>query len=192
MHGDFGHPLSLASAMVGFDRPWCIAGGWALDLWLGRVTRNHQDVEIALLRDHQIELRDYLADWTFKLVTRDHRLVAWKDRRQMLMLPVHEIHGTDRIGRKCEFLLNESDGIDWIYRREFSVRMNLSQWISRGVHNIAVLHPAIVLLYKSKQPREKDELDFRNALERMDEAQREWLKTALLRTDPFHPWIEQL
>lgn len=192
MQNDFAAPLAIASIMVGFHRPWCIAGGWAIDLWLGRATRNHAYVKIAVLRDYQIELRDYLADWSFKIATRDRRLVPWKDARQMLMLPVHELHATDAVGRRCAFFLDESDGIDWIYRRQFDVRMNSSQWIARGVDNVCVLHPAIVLLYKSARPTEKDELDFRSALEQFDDEQRTWLKLALLRNDPFHQWLDLL
>lgn len=189
---DFAPPLTAASWMLGFRRPWCIAGGWALDLWLGQVTRFHSDVEVAVLRDHQIELRQYLAGWTFKIVAMDKRLVPWKESSQMLMLPVHELQATDRIGQKCEFLLNESDGIDWIYRRNFDVRMNLSKWTVRTGGGIPVLNPVIVLLYKSKNPREKDELDFRVAVERLDDDQRMWLRMALLRDDIDHPWLDLL
>jgi hypothetical protein len=32
--------------------PWCVAGGWALDVWRGRQTRPHDDLEIAILRPH--------------------------------------------------------------------------------------------------------------------------------------------
>ena len=189
----FEHPISAAMTMVGFRRPWCIAGGWAIDLWLGEVTRQHKDVEIAILRDHQIELRDYCHGWKFRIATMDKRLVAWKDtNRQMLMLPVHELHAADRAGRALEFLLNESDGIDWIYRRNFDVRMNLSHWILKTHSGVPVLCPQIVLLYKSKNPRAEDELDFRVAIERLTDDQRTWLKLALMRVDESHPWLDLL
>ncbi len=192
-HADFDPPLSAAIAMVGFERPWCIAGGWAIDLWLGRVTRQHGDVETAILRDHQIEMRDYCHGWKFRIRAMDGRLVPWKDtNRQMLMLPVHQLHATDRAGRPFEFLLNESDGIDWIYRRNFDVRLNLSKWTTRGFKGVPVLSPAIVLLYKSKQPREVDELDLRSAVDSLSDDQRTWLKLAIMRCDPDHAWLDTL
>jgi len=189
---DFGHPLSIASAMVGFDRPWCIAGGWALDLWLGRETRLHGGVKIAVLRDHQIELRNYLNDWKFQIITLDGRLVQWKDRQQMLMLPVTQLIAKDGAGEQCAVWLQESDGIDWMFRTNFDVRMNLARWIVEGTRGLPVMHPALVLFGKSQVDSQKNELDFRSVVERMDEAQREWLKVALLRNDPFHQWIDQL
>jgi hypothetical protein len=30
--------------------PWVAVGGWAIDLWLGQKTREHADIEIAILR----------------------------------------------------------------------------------------------------------------------------------------------
>ncbi|QTH43230.1 hypothetical protein J4772_01800 [Cohnella sp. LGH] len=32
---------------------WCIAGGWALDLYLGRQSRKHADIDIIVLREQQ-------------------------------------------------------------------------------------------------------------------------------------------
>src|SRR4029078_7200191 len=42
---------------------WWIPGGWALDLWLGRTTRDHADLDIATLRRSQRMFWDRLADW---------------------------------------------------------------------------------------------------------------------------------
>lgn len=46
-HGPWA-PLSVAgmrSVMAGFPAPWWIAGGWAVDLSLGRQTRPHGDID---------------------------------------------------------------------------------------------------------------------------------------------------
>src|SRR3954465_2185701 len=61
----FEQPRQAASVMVGFHRPWWSAGGWAIDLALSQATREHADVEIALFREDQPALREYLVDWTF-------------------------------------------------------------------------------------------------------------------------------
>ena len=47
-------------------RPWFVAGGWAIDLFLGRETRNHQDIDIAIFREDQFELRRHLANWKWE------------------------------------------------------------------------------------------------------------------------------
>lgn len=173
--------------MSGFTRPWGFAGGWAIDLFANRLTRTHHDIEIAILRDHQMELRDYLRQWRFSFVIGE-KLVKWDDR-QMLMLPIHELHLVNPIGLKLEVLLNESDGIDWIYRREARIRLNLSKWIGRNSEGIPSLAPEIVLLYKSKNPRSRDEMDLRSIVGLMSNEQRAWLIDSLVKIDPAHEWI---
>jgi hypothetical protein len=50
----------------------------------------------------------------------------------------------------------------------------------------------IVLLFKAKAMREKDQLDFKHALDAMAEDQTAWLRDALMKTAPSHPWLEFL
>lgn len=189
---DFQPALFAATIMNAFERPWCIAGGWAIDLWLGRATRKHKDVEIAVLREDQIALRDFLREWKFNLVTKGE-LKPWRrDDRQMLMLPIHELHAADARGRKLEFLLNESDSVDWLYRRDARIRWPLDQWIIRGGFGVPVIAPHIALLYKSKSPRPQDELDLRSSLPKLDSELREWLAQSIGLSDSAHAWIAAL
>jgi hypothetical protein len=37
----------ITSFMSGFNKPCFFAGGWAIDLFIGKQTRPHQDIEIA-------------------------------------------------------------------------------------------------------------------------------------------------
>ncbi len=59
-------PLSVEETvdlMSGLRVPWWIAGGWAIDLFLGRQTRTHGDTDVLIRRDDQLEVQRYLADW---------------------------------------------------------------------------------------------------------------------------------
>jgi hypothetical protein len=49
----FALPLQIAAIMRGFKQSWFVAGGWAIDLFLGKATRSHQDIEIAIFRKDQ-------------------------------------------------------------------------------------------------------------------------------------------
>lgn len=42
-------PSELAERLAGVSAPWCVVGGWALDLWRGRRTRRHDDIEFTIL-----------------------------------------------------------------------------------------------------------------------------------------------
>lgn len=174
-------------AMRPFDGPWALAGGWAIDLHLHRRTRPHGDIDIAILRGDQRELWNGLHPRAAEYV--DHGVVrAWQPDT-WLDLPTHEVHVTTAGGHRLEFLLNEHDAAvgDWVYRRDQRVRRPLDRAFRRA-RGIPYLAPEIVLLYKSKSPRARDEADFAAALPAMDSEARRWLRTALELVAPGHPW----
>ncbi|MEW2495139.1 hypothetical protein AB0942_16640 [Streptomyces nodosus] len=41
-------PSEVAQQLAGIGTPWYVAVGWALDLFRGRQTRAHGDIEIAI------------------------------------------------------------------------------------------------------------------------------------------------
>jgi hypothetical protein len=178
--------------MRGFSAPWCVAGGWALDLFLGRVTRAHDDVELAIFRDDQLLLRRHLRGWAFDTVA-DGRLVPWSSDER-LVLPVHEIHARARgeHGFTIEFLLNERTAENWVFRRDPRVTRPIDRAILASDQGHPILSPEIVLLYKSKSPRPKDHADFRSARDGLNPEQRSWLWHALRMVHPAHPWRDQL
>jgi hypothetical protein len=49
---------------------WWVAGGQAIDLFVGSSTRRHQDVDVALLRPDQLTVQAYLDGWTCASATR--------------------------------------------------------------------------------------------------------------------------
>lgn len=81
----------INSLMLNFDKKWFIAGGWAIDLYIGKETREHKDIEIAVFRKDQLFLKDYLSEWEFKKVTKGN-FHTWGN--EFLELPVHEIHAS--------------------------------------------------------------------------------------------------
>jgi len=50
---DFEVVQQVTQLMVGFKKPWGVCGGWAIDLYLAKVTREHHDIEIAVFRKDQ-------------------------------------------------------------------------------------------------------------------------------------------
>jgi hypothetical protein len=43
--------------------PWWVAGGWALDLFLGKVTRAHKDLDIGIGRKNAAMAVAALSGW---------------------------------------------------------------------------------------------------------------------------------
>lgn len=176
--------------MMEFNGKWGIAGGWAIDLFIGRETRAHSDIEVALFREDQHVLKKALPDWTFEKVVKGE-LISWEE--EWLELPVHEIHGAHKqVGERLEVLLNETKGGNWIFRREPSISFPKSSLFLDSNEGVPYLHPAVVLLYKAKDAREKDHADFNavNGLLKMED--RDWLRQALRVHAPEHKWIQKL
>ncbi|WP_419893509.1 nucleotidyltransferase domain-containing protein [Oceanobacillus kimchii] len=47
----------IKTVMSDFNKDWFFAGGWAIDIFLGKETRDHPDIEIGIFREDQIELK---------------------------------------------------------------------------------------------------------------------------------------
>ena len=172
---------------------WWIAGGWAIDLWLGRTTRDHADLDIATLRRSQRAFWDRLADWDLHLGTAPDVVEPWLDR-DVVPAPLHAVwcRPTPSSEWAFEFLLNDSDGTQWLFRRDHHVRMALADIARTSDDGIPYLVPEIVLLYKAKNVREHDVQDLDTALPSLDAAQRAWLRAAIAVVHPGHPWLERL
>lgn len=176
--------------MSEFNEPWGIAGGWAIDLFIGKEMRLHSDIELALIREDQHVLKRVLQDWSFKKVVKGE-LVAWEE--EWLELPVHEIHGVHmEIGERLEVLLNEKNGGKWIFRRESSITFPERLLFLYSNEGIPYLHPVVVLLYKAKNTREKDHADFNAVRDLLPLEDKKWLRRALLVHVPGHKWIQEL
>jgi hypothetical protein len=80
------------------------------------------------------------------------------------------------------------DGDVWICRRDPRIRRSYDSLIRHTDDGVPYLAPEVVLLFKAKAAREKDEADLRNALPRLDDAARQWLDDALALVHPEHPW----
>src|SRR6266542_3953897 len=86
-------------------------------------------------------------------------------------------------------LLAEHDGDVWVFRRDATLRMPLSDIVLRNRDGIPYLRPELVLLNKAHRPRERDELDFETTLPLLNGNARAWLHDRLPRE---HPWRARL
>ena len=190
---EFAEVTKIGSLLRDLPCPWFVCGGWALDLFLGRVTRPHKDVDVAVARDDQLVVRDYLLGrgWTLERAE-GGELIPWADGER-LELPSHALwcrngsHDPDFF----EVLLNEIDGGGFRFRRDQSVTLARGRMSFRTPSGLPVLAPEIVLLYKSSRPDEED-ADFRSAVGSLPKESRGWLKDALGKLFIQHPWADSL
>jgi hypothetical protein len=182
--------LAIVGSMAEFPAPWYVSGGWSLDLYLNRVTRSHEDLEIGVARGHQSEVRAHFARRpVFKAV--EHEWVPW-DEGETLELPVFQILIGPQGPGEFEFFLNEVYGGRWYFRRDQSISVPVDELTVSTSAGIPVLAPEIQLLYKSRCPRPKDESDFATALPFLESFRRERLRKLLAAYQPDHQWLPRL
>jgi len=172
-----------------YSQPWWVAGGWAIDLYLGCQSRRHADIDIAVLRRDQHALRRHLQGWCFTKMVNSTSL-AWTEHEQ-LELPVHEVYAENGAHR-LEFLLNEASGDLWLFRRNKAVSAPLERITRQSATGIPYLSPEIVLLYKAKSMRIQDHTDFSSVLPKLEPSAKSWLVSALQICHPSHEWIGAL
>jgi hypothetical protein len=196
--GSFNPVVAVAQVMQGYRHPWFISGGWAIDLFVGRVTRDHEDIEVGAFFSHQEELRKRLAGWELARIRND-AWEPWADG-DPIKLPEFQIQARSarRAPRVFDIFLNPLDGNDWVSRRHPDLRRPAAEIAARtAAHghapaNVPYLVPEIQLLYKAKYHRPKDDGDFDAAVGTMTAAQRRWLREALEAHHPGDPWIRSL
>lgn len=187
-------PDELDDALAPVESIWWLAGGWAIDLFLGRRTREHEDIDVQILRGDHVAIREALGDWDAHAVDPPGSLRPWPLGEE-LAPRVHDIwvrRDADDPWR-FQLMIADVDGADWVYRRDRRVRRALDELTGpASTPGRRVLAPEVQLLYKSKGLRPKDEADFVAALSALDPAQRTWLADALTLVSPTHPWLGQL
>jgi hypothetical protein len=190
----FEEPLRAGHLLANLEISWWIAGGWALDVSLGRRSRDHADVDIAVLRKDQSSLHGSLGhDWRFMAVDPTLGPETRRVWRPGEGLPpaIHEIHA-ERGGDHAEFLLEETSGDEWVYRRDDRIRRPLEQIGTRSPLGLPVIAPDIVLLFKAKAPREQDMADLAMMLPFLQRTQVSWLRSAIGTAHAHSPFLERL
>ncbi|MFF5105599.1 nucleotidyltransferase domain-containing protein [Streptomyces sp. NPDC000134] len=188
-------PEDLAVMFAGADFPWWIAGGYAIELAVGRELRPHGDLDVLVLRRDQALAREMLSDWDMHVADPPGagRLRPWRPG-EMLEVPLHDIwcRRTRKAPWSVQLMLDEAEGAHWVSRRDPGVRLPLGRVGRRSPTGIPYLAPEVQLFYKTKATRAKDETDFEAVLPLLDESQRVWLADSIAVTAPDHPWRKRL
>jgi len=205
--------------MLNTKLDYAICGGHAIDLFLGTKTRPHKDLDVAVYWEDRDEIiRHMLGDgwdvyepcgtpylhkitdisdqkrvrsniWCVKPTNRHYKFTEHEKDMYAVEFDNSEQIELDYI----EFLFNtKSDGY-FLYSRNHDVKIKLDEAVLH-VGNIPCLAPEIVLLYKSTAADNADyQLDFDNAVVKMNVKQLLWLEESLEIMFPDgHKWREYI
>lgn len=184
-------PEEVMRSLRGVDVLWAFVGGWALDLFRGSVSREHEDVEIAVPKASFWAIRDALPELDFAIVAAGR---TWPLSDDAAFATTHQTWGRHRATGVCvlDVFREPHDGDVWICRRYPSIRMPYRELFQRNADGLPYMIPEAVLLFKAKAARPKDEQDLEGVLPLMSPLSRRWLVDAIERVHPGHPWITRI
>jgi hypothetical protein len=184
-------PSDVAHRLAGITTPWCVAAGWALDLFRGTQTREHGDIEIAVPAARFPEVRDRFPGYVFDAAGSGR---IWENATAEVLAAVHQTWLRDPASG--DYLLDvfrePHDSDTWICRHDETIRLPYRDIIHHTRDGIPYLVPELVLLFKAKHARPKDQADFDATVPHMTSAQRETLAELLAHARPGHPWLVDL
>ena len=184
-------PDQVARHLAGTSTPGYVAAGWALDLFRGVQTREHGDIEIAIPAARFPEVRDRFPGYIFDTVSSGR---IWENAAPAVLAATHQTWLRDpATGNYLLDVFREPhDGDTWICRRDETIRLPYSEIIHHTPDGVPYLAPELVLLFKAKHARPKDEADFDTTIPHMTPAQRTTLAGLLARVHPGHRWLANL
>ena len=189
-------PEQAAAQLEGLEAPWYVAAGWAIDLFLGGERREHEDLEIAVPNERFHDVAAALAGYEIAVIGTPE---------QGLATPYHEV-GEKALAETHQTWVREpatglwrldvfrepSDGDTWVCRRDAKLRLPYDRVIEHTADGIPFGRPEIVLLFKARHARPKDDGDLAAALPHLDDGRRAWLREALELVHPGHRWLHEL
>jgi hypothetical protein len=180
----------VASRLAGVDVPWAFAAGWAIELF-GAGGREHEDVEVAVPIAGFAAIQRALEPYEFDIVGPE---LKWAISDRQAFVQTHQTWLRDPATGVyvLDVFREPHDGDVWICRRDHSIRRPYSEVIRRTSDGLPYVAPEIVLLFKARWARPKDEDDLNRALPLLDPQARTWLREALEKVHPGHAWIARV
>jgi hypothetical protein len=184
-------PAELARRLTGSRACWSVVGGWSIDLFAGRATRAHHDLELATIPSDLAALRRQLGGVFFAVgggrvrrLDDDEPTPAGCHQHWLL----DEAAGAWRV----DVMVEPGDAATWVFRRDERVRAPRGQMTARTSAGIPYLRPHGALLYKAASCSAKDEADFDAVAAHLADEDRRWLEESLELVYPGHPWLARL
>jgi hypothetical protein len=189
-------PLDIAGARAffeGFDRPWWLVGGWAIEAFTG-AEREHEDIDVSMLACDVPALREFVGDRWHLWSNTSGTLRPLTDARPDLPAPDCQIWVRRDAYSPWVMDMPLSPDVDglWQSKRmpDHVAPLDEVTWMTDD--GVRVANPEIVLLHKAAPDRRKDRRDLERAWPLLGEDQRTWLRDAIAEVHPGHPWSDML
>jgi hypothetical protein len=189
-------PVSVAEIKQIFANApfaWGLAGGYAIEQFVGASIREHSDFDVVVYRDNQIQVQRWLTNWRFYAADPPGSLRPWITD-EYLPFGIHDIwcHQMNVHAWQLQIMLAEVEEDKWFSRRN---RLICGQRDDLFViyNGTPCIRVEVQLLFKAQNNRPKDNLDFQACLPLMSTNAKEWLADHLHLSFPDgHLWTNSL
>ncbi len=186
-------PAQLAVLMEGFQAPWWVVGGHAIEAFTG-VRRVHEDLDLVVFSEHLPQLRAQLGGRFHLWSNHGGTFRVIDDRQPEPLHPLSQVWMREnaRSPWRVDCILNGSVDGRWQSRHDETLVADLDEVTWVHTDGVRYLNPEVTLLFKAKQARAKDSIDLDHAWPLMSAAQRSWLRDAVAARYPGHAWTARL
>lgn len=170
-------PRDVAAWFAGWDGPWAVAGGWALELFVGSPTRPHHDLDMIVARSDAPKLHALLRGWELQMPS-PAGFTLWREGDPLPDDVTQLWVRRSADGPWLFEILFEHIDVDagtWRYRRDQSIELSLAEVILATAEGIPYVAPQVQLLYKMKARRARDVFDFDLVVPLLADDARAWL-----------------
>lgn len=186
-------PTEVAAELAGFDRPWWVVGGWAIEAASG-YQREHEDTDISMLSCDVPAFVEFLKGRWHVWNNVGGVLHPLGDRWPTVDEPDSQLwlRANATSPWVLDVPLTPEDEGRWTNKRlpGHVAAVEDVTWVADD--GVRYLSPEIVLLFKARLMRPKDDPDLEATLPVLSADQRAWLRTALGQVAPGHPWLTRL
>jgi hypothetical protein len=186
-------PPAVAELMAGFPRPWWIVGGWSIDAFTG-VPREHEDLDLSILGCDVPAFRAHLGDAWTPWSNDGGTLRPLSDRFPEVLNVESQVWL--RRSAADPWVLDlpitpDRDGL-WTNKRDADHLLPVEEATWVAANGIRYLRPEITLLYKAVVHRPKDDRDLAVTWPLLSADRQAWLRDAVDRLYPDHPWLSSM
>jgi hypothetical protein len=186
-------PPTFAREMEGFDRPWWVVGGWAIEAATG-YRREHEDTDVSLLACDVPAFVEFMRGRWHVWNNVGGVLHPLGDRWATVDDPASQLWVRANAAAPwiVDIPLTPDDDGKWTHKflPDHVDEVENVTWVADD--GIRYLLPEIVLVYKARLRREKDEPDFDATLPTLADDRRARMRDALVSLVPDHHWLDRL
>ena len=186
-------PQGLVRLMDGFVRPWWVVGGWSVEAFTGHA-REHEDVDLSILACDLTAFREHVGDDWNLWSNHGGTLRPFNDRHPEVL----DVRSQVWIRRSAAdpwivdlVITPDRDGL-WTSKRDPDHVAPLEDVTWVAADGVRYLRPEVTLLYKAALHRPKDDRDLARVWPLLDRGPRDWLREAMDRLYPGHPWLRRM